>query len=69
MLPTRSSAASPLVRKVLDDIKADDARAQRELRLMTEIEAPPFKEKDRAEYFLSRAKALGLDASLDGEAT
>lgn len=59
--------ASPLIKKVLDDVKADDARAQRELRLMTEIEAPPFKEKDRAEYFLSRAKALGLDAAIDSE--
>jgi tripeptide aminopeptidase len=60
-------AASSLIRKVLDDVKADDARTQRELRMMTEIEAPPFKEKVRAEYFLSRAKALGLDASLDSE--
>lgn len=59
--------ASPIVKKVLDDVKADDARTQRELRTLTEIEAPPFKEKTRAEYFLSRAKALGLDAAIDAE--
>jgi len=59
--------AAPLVKKVLDDLKADDARTQRELRVMNEIEAPPFKEKERAEYILSRMKALGLDAAMDGE--
>ena len=59
--------AAPQVRKVLDDIKADDGRTQRELRLMTEIEAPPFKERDRAEYVVSRMKALGLEAAIDGE--
>ena len=59
--------AAPQVRKVLDDLKADDARTQRELRLMTEIEAPPFKERDRAEYVVSRMKALGLEAAIDGE--
>lgn len=59
--------ASPLVKKLLDDVKADDARTQRELRTMTEIEAPPFKEKVRAEHFLARARALGLDASMDAE--
>ncbi|HKX41699.1 MAG TPA: M20/M25/M40 family metallo-hydrolase [Burkholderiaceae bacterium] len=59
--------AAPLVKKVLDDLKADDARTQRELRVLTEIEAPPFKERERAEYILSRMKALGLDATMDSE--
>ncbi|UBM08418.1 M20/M25/M40 family metallo-hydrolase [Cupriavidus metallidurans] len=60
--------AASLVRKVLDDVKADDARALADLKTLTEIPAPPFKEQARAEYFLTRLKALGLkDAYLDAE--
>ncbi|MGO4152371.1 M20/M25/M40 family metallo-hydrolase [Cupriavidus sp. YAF13] len=60
--------AAPLVRKVLADVKADDARSLGDLKALTEIPAPPFKEKARAEYFLSRLKALGLaDAHIDAE--
>ena len=63
-----SLLAAPLVRKLLDDVKADDARTLAELRQITEIEAPPFKEQARAEYMLARFKALGLtDAALDAE--
>lgn len=59
---------APLVKKVLADVKADDARALAELRVLTEIEAPPFKEKERADYMLARFKALGLtDAAIDVE--
>ena len=57
---------APLLKKLLADIKADDARTLAELRTITEIEAPPFKEKERAEYMLGRFKALGLtDAKID----
>ncbi|SDD62083.1 Acetylornithine deacetylase/Succinyl-diaminopimelate desuccinylase [Cupriavidus sp. YR651] len=60
--------ASPLLKKVLADVQADDARALTELKTMTEIPAPPFKERARAEYFVSRLKALGLtDAHIDAE--
>ncbi|MGO4307198.1 M20/M25/M40 family metallo-hydrolase [Cupriavidus sp. RAF12] len=60
--------ASPLLKKVLADVRADDARALTELKTMTEIPAPPFKERARAEYFVSRLKALGLtDAHIDAE--
>ncbi len=60
--------AAPSVRKVLDDVKADDARALGDLRAMTEIASPPFKEKARAEFFLARLKALGLaNAAMDAE--
>ncbi|MGO4762445.1 M20/M25/M40 family metallo-hydrolase [Cupriavidus sp. 2KB_3] len=60
--------ASPVVKKLLDDVKADDARALAELKTMTEIPAPPFKESARAQYFVSRLKALGLaDARIDAE--
>jgi acetylornithine deacetylase/succinyl-diaminopimelate desuccinylase-like protein len=60
--------AAPLMRKLLADVKADDARTQAELRLITEIEAPPFKEAERGAYMLSRFKALGIgDASMDAE--
>lgn len=60
--------AAPVVKKVLADIQADDARTLGELKTITQIPAPPFKEKVRAEYFLSRLKALGLsDAHMDSE--
>ena len=59
---------APLLKKVLADVKADDARTLAELRTITEIEAPPFKEKERAAYMLGRFKALGLtDAKIDAE--
>src|SRR5215211_3508124 len=58
----------PKVIKTLDDIKADDARALEEQKRITEIPAPPYKEKIRAEYFLKRMQELGFrDASIDSE--
>jgi tripeptide aminopeptidase len=60
--------ADPKVTKTLDDIKADDARAFEEQKRITEIPAPPFKEKIRAEYFVKRMQELGFkDASIDAE--
>jgi tripeptide aminopeptidase len=60
--------ANPRVVKTLDDIKADDARALEEQKRITEIPAPPFKEKVRAEYYLKRMQELGFkDASIDAE--
>jgi tripeptide aminopeptidase len=60
--------ASPKVIKTLDDIKADDARALEEQKRITEIPAPPYKEKIRAEYFLKRVQELGFrDAAIDSE--
>ena len=60
--------ANPKVSKTLEDIKADDARTLAEQKRITEIPAPPFKEKVRAEYYLKRFQELGLkDASIDGE--
>jgi acetylornithine deacetylase/succinyl-diaminopimelate desuccinylase-like protein len=60
--------ASPVVKKLLDDVKADDARALAELKTMTEIPAPPFMESAVALFFVSRLKALGLtDARFDAE--
>src|SRR5437867_1100175 len=59
---------APQIKKLLADVKADDARTLTELRLITEIEAPPFKERERAEYMLSRFRALGLsNAAIDSE--
>jgi tripeptide aminopeptidase len=59
---------SPKVIKTLDDIKADDARALEEQKRITEIPAPPYKEKVRAEYFLKRMQELGFkDAAIDSE--
>ena len=60
--------ANPKVSKALDDIKADDARTLQEQKRITEIPAPPFKEKVRADYYLKRFQELGLkDASIDAE--
>lgn len=60
--------AAPAVRKVMEDVKADHERSLADLRLLTEIPAPPFKEQARAQAFLARLKALGLpDAAIDAE--
>src|SRR6267154_1189536 len=60
--------ANPKVVKTLDDIKADDARTLEEQKRITEIPAPPYKEKIRAEYFLNRMQELGFkDAAIDSE--
>ncbi|MFL6828470.1 MAG: M20/M25/M40 family metallo-hydrolase [Bradyrhizobium sp.] len=60
--------ANPKVVKTLEDIKADDDAALAEQKRITEIPAPPYKEKVRAEYFLKRMRELGFkDASIDSE--
>src|SRR5215212_7705814 len=65
---TTAILAHPKVIKTLDDIKADDANALAEQKRITEIPAPPYKEKVRAEYFLKRFQELGFkDASIDAE--
>jgi acetylornithine deacetylase/succinyl-diaminopimelate desuccinylase-like protein len=60
--------ASPAIQKLLDAVKADHERSVEDLKMLTEIEAPPFKEQKRAEAFLARMKSLGLsDAKIDAE--
>ncbi|VTU39809.1 Carboxypeptidase G2 precursor [Variovorax sp. PBL-H6] len=60
--------AAPVIKQLLDAVKADHERSVEDLRMLTEIEAPPFKEQRRAEAFLARMKALGLsDARIDAE--
>jgi tripeptide aminopeptidase len=60
--------ANPKIAKTLDDIRADDERAFAEQKRITEIPAPPFKEKVRAEYYQKRMQELGLkDAAIDSE--
>jgi acetylornithine deacetylase/succinyl-diaminopimelate desuccinylase-like protein len=60
--------AHPKVIKTLEDIKADDARTLTEQKRITEIPAPPYKERARAEYYLKRFVELGFkDASIDAE--
>jgi len=64
---TRLLGAAP-IQRLLDGIKADHDRSVDDLKLLTEIEAPPFKEQKRAEVFLARMKAVGMtDAAIDGE--
>ena len=60
--------AAPQTQQLLEAVKADHARATEDLKMLTEIPAPPFKERKRAEAFLARMKALGLsDAHIDSE--
>src|SRR5882762_2236053 len=60
--------ANPKVIKTLDDIKADDDTAFAEQKRITEIPAPPYKEKIRAEYYQKRMQELGFkDAAVDSE--
>ena len=51
---------SEAVRKMLDDLKADDARTIAEQRVIAEIPAAPFQESARAEYCRKRFAELGL---------
>jgi acetylornithine deacetylase/succinyl-diaminopimelate desuccinylase-like protein len=61
-------AANPKVKAALDSIKADDAATFAEQKKITEIAAPPYKEKVRADYYLKRMQELGFkDASIDAE--
>jgi tripeptide aminopeptidase len=56
------------VKAALETIKADDAATFAEQKRITEIAAPPYKEKVRAEYYLKRMQELGFkDASIDAE--
>ena len=60
--------ANPKVVKSLEDIKADDARTFDEQKRITEIPAPPYKEKVRAEYYRKRMQELGFKAAaIDSE--
>jgi tripeptide aminopeptidase len=60
--------ANPKIVKALGDIKADDERVFAEQKRITEIPAPPFKEKIRAEYYQKRMQELGFkDAAIDAE--
>jgi acetylornithine deacetylase/succinyl-diaminopimelate desuccinylase-like protein len=65
---TQAILANPKVVKALDDIKSDDERTFAEQKLITEIPSPPYKETQRADYFLKRLIQLGFrDAALDSE--
>jgi acetylornithine deacetylase/succinyl-diaminopimelate desuccinylase-like protein len=59
---------NPRIAKALEDIKSDDTRTFEEQKRITEIPAPPYKEKVRAEYYQKRMQELGFkDAAIDGE--
>jgi tripeptide aminopeptidase len=65
---TAAILGDPKVTKAFADIKADDEAAFAEQKRITEIPAPPYKEKVRAEYFLKRIQEVGFkDASIDTE--
>ena len=65
---TAAVLASPKIAKAFADIRADDPRALEEQKRITEIPAPPYKERVRGEYLLKRFQELGLkDAAFDSE--
>jgi acetylornithine deacetylase/succinyl-diaminopimelate desuccinylase-like protein len=65
---TTAVLADAKVIKTFEAIKADDARALEEQKRITEIPAPPYKEKVRGEYILKRLVELGFkDAAVDSE--
>lgn len=54
--------------KTLGDLKTDDEATFAEQKRITEIPAPPYKEKVRADYYLKRMQQLGFrDAAIDAE--
>jgi acetylornithine deacetylase/succinyl-diaminopimelate desuccinylase-like protein len=60
--------AAPSIQKLLDGVKADQQRTVADMRMLTEIEAPPFHEQKKAETYLARMKAMGLaTAAIDSE--
>ncbi len=60
--------AAPSIQKLLDGIKADHQRAVADMKMLTEIEAPPFHEQKKAEIYLARMKTMGLaTAAIDSE--
>ena len=63
----RVAKHTPVI-KALEAIKGSGVRMFEEQVRITEIPAPPFKEKARAEYYLKKVKEAGLaDATIDTE--
>src|ERR1700760_1781166 len=61
-------AVNAKVKAALETIKADDEATFAEQKKITEIAAPTYKEKVRAEYYLNRMQELGFkDAAIDNE--
>ena len=59
---------APLVKQAFQALEADHARAVQDMRDLTEIEAPPFGERKKAEGFLALLRAIGLaNAQIDPE--
>ena len=58
--------SDPRVSAALDDVLAMDEENERRLIELTEIEAPPFMEEERAAHYLGMIRGLGLEAELDG---
>jgi tripeptide aminopeptidase len=60
--------AAPSIQKLLDGIKADHPHAVDDMKMFTQIEAPPFHEQKKAKAYLARMKATGLgNAAIDAE--
>lgn len=60
--------SNPQVKLGLEFIKSDDANTVAEQKTIVAIPAPPFKEKVRAEFYMKRLQALGLqNVKMDSE--
>lgn len=57
----------PIIKSALGQIKKDEALTIEDQISLTEVEAPPFHEEARAEYFARQLKDLGLkNVRIDG---
>lgn len=65
---TQTLCALPAVQAALSDIKRDEKVTLADQIAITEVEAPPFHEKNRGHNMIERFKALGLeDVTMDPE--
>ena len=53
----------PVVKAALDHIEATDEQTMADLRMLTEIPAPPFMEEERGRAFLARLQEIGVDSA------
>lgn len=58
-------AAHETVKACVEAIKRDDEKTLADQIAITEVEAPPFHEEERAKYFAARLEEMGLTATID----
>ena len=55
--------ADPSVQMAMDHIEATDEQTMADLRMLTQIPAPPFMEEERGRAFLARLQEIGVDSA------